>query len=229
MNFLSVFVQNTKKYTIFVHVKTTYKVMITLHHSAFQRLRSATAGRKLSIINYPFSILFVSMLLMSFKTADERAAEALAHRVMGDKASAVAFQQTDSPTDSYELVQRGRQVLIKGNNANSMAVGLNRYLQRERELNMTPVLPAFAGHVPAELAEVVPEKLKTSRVSRWCNFDDQYRCTYLSPTDPLFARIQKDFLEEQTRMYGTDHVYGVDLFNEVSPPSWNPNTLAHVL
>ena len=97
MNFLSVFVQNTKKYTIFVHVKTTYKVMNTLHHSAFQRLRSATAGRRLSIFNYPFSILFVSMFLMSFKTADERAAEALAHRVMGDKASAVARETMPTP------------------------------------------------------------------------------------------------------------------------------------
>ena len=32
-----------------------------------------------------------------------------------------------------------------------------RILQREREFNMTPVLPAFAGHVPAELKNIYPE------------------------------------------------------------------------
>lgn len=313
-----------------------------------------------------FMLLIVSLVLMSFKTTDEKSAEALARRVMGSKASAVTFEQIESPTDYYELEQSGSKVVIRGNNANSMAVGLNRYiqqfclanvswyhynpvelpkvmpqvkekvsanvevpirfflnyctfgytmpwwkweqwerfidwmalngvnmplaitgqeavwqkvwrkygmtdeqirafftgpshlpwqrminidrwqgplpqswidgqaklqkriLQRERELNMTPVLPAFSGHVPAELADLVPEKIQTSMVSRWCNFADKYRCTYLNPTDPIFARIQKDFLEEQTRMYGTDHIYGVDLFNEVSPPSWDPDMLAKI-
>ena len=74
-------------------------------------------------------LLAVSAALLSCRSADERAAQALARRVMGEKASAVAFEQTDSPTDSYELVQRGSKVLIRGNNANSMAVGLNRYIQ----------------------------------------------------------------------------------------------------
>ena len=318
-------------------------------------------------------LLVVSLALMSIeaagepavKTADVRAAEALARRVMGSKASAVVFEQTGEQTDSYELLQKGRKVLIRGNNANSMAVGLNRYIQqyclanvswydfnpvelpetmpkvpakvsgrvevpirfflnyctfgytmpwwkwpqwerfidwmalngvnmplaitgqeavwqkvwrkygltdeqirayftgpahlpwqrminidrwqgplpqswidgqaelqkqilkRERELNMTPALPAFSGHIPAELEQAVPG-IKTSRVSRWCSFDEKYQCTYLNPSDPIFARIQKDFLEEQTRMYGTDHVYGVDLFNEVSPPSWEPDSLAKI-
>jgi alpha-N-acetylglucosaminidase len=29
-------------------------------------------------------------------------------------------------------------------------------------------------------------------------------------------------------MYGTNHIYGVDLFNEVSPPSWEPDSLAKI-
>ena len=317
------------------------------------------------IIFKSIMLLVVSVVFMSFKTDDERAAEALARRVMGSKASAVAFKQTNAQTDSYELVQDGSKVLIRGNNANSMAVGLNRYiqqfclanvswydfnpvqlpkvmpqvptkvsakvevpirfflnyctfgytmpwwkwkqwerfidwmalngvnmplaitgqeavwqkvwrkygmtdeqirafftgpahlpwqrminidrwqgplpqswidgqaklqrriLQRERELNMTPVLPAFAGHIPAELEQTTPG-IRTSRVNRWCNFDEKYRCTYLNPSDSIFARIQKDYLEEQTRMYGTNHIYGVDLFNEVSPPSWEPDSLAKI-
>ena len=314
-----------------------------------------------------FSLLLaVSAILFSCKTPDERAAGALARRVMGDKASAVVFEQVGSLTDSYELVQQGSKVLIRGNNANSMAVGLNRYLQayclanvswydfnpvelpevlpavpepvqasaevpvrfflnyctfgytlpwwkweqwerfidwmalngvnmplaitgqeavwqkvwrkygltdeqirafftgpahlpwqrmcnidrwqgplpqgwidgqaelqkrilrRERELGMTPVLPGFSGHIPADLADVVPDQLDTTRVGSWCHFDERYRCTFLNPSDPLYARIQQDFLEEQTRMYGTDHIYGVDSFNEVEPPSWDPDTLARI-
>ena len=311
-------------------------------------------------------LLAISAILFSCKTPDERAAGALARRVMGDKASAVVFEQAYFPTDSYELVQQGSRVVIRGNNANSMAVGLNRYLQeycltnvswydfnpvelpevlpavpepvkasaglpvrfflnyctfgytlpwwkweqwerfidwmalngvnmplaitgqeavwqkvwrkygltddqirayftgpahlpwqrmcnidrwqgplpqdwidgqaelqksilrRERELGMTPVLPGFSGHIPADLADVVPEQVDTTRVGSWCHFDERYRCTFLNPSDPLFARIQKDFLEEQTRMYGTDHIYGVDAFNEVEPPSWDPDTLARI-
>lgn len=314
------------------------------------------------------TLLLATILLsvVSCKTADERAAGALARRVMGEKASGVVFEQIAADEDVYELMQRGDKVLIRGNNANSMAVGLNRYLQafcltdvswyhynpvelpaqlpeikepvkasaevatrfflnyctfgytmpwwkwenwerfidwmalngvnmplaitgqealwqkvwrkygltdeqirafftgpahlpwqrmnnidrwqgplpqswidgqaalqkrilkRERELNMTPVLPAFNGHVPPELAEVVPEPVDTVRVNSWSHFANEYRCTFLHPTDPLFARIQKDFLTEQNRLYGTDHLYGIDLFNEVRPPSWEPDYLASV-
>ncbi len=313
-----------------------------------------------------FPLVFLLSACSSGQTPDERAAGELARRIMGSQASAIIFEQTSEPEDCYELTQKGAKVLIKGNNANSMAVGLNRYLQeycltnvswydfnpielpemmprvpepvsasavmptrfflnyctfgytmpwwkwkqwerfidwmalngvnmplaitgqeavwqkvwrkygltdeqicsfftgpahlpwqrmnnidrwqgplpqswidgqaklqqrilrRERELNMRPVLPAFSGHVPAELAKVMPNPIDTSRVRRWCGFDEKYRCTFLSPEDPVFAQIQKDFLQEQTRMYGTDHIYGVDLFNEVSPPSWEPEILANI-
>lgn len=102
-----------------------------------------------------------------------------------------------------------------------------KILQRERSLGMTPILPAFAGHVPAELAESHPDA-KFSRVSYWGGFADEYRCTFLSPMDPLFAQIQKEFLDEQTAMFGTDHIYGVDPFNEIDSPSWDPETLAEM-
>ena len=100
-----------------------------------------------------------------------------------------------------------------------------RILERERALGMHPVLPGFAGHIPAELADVMPQ-IDTFRVSRWCRFADEYRCTFLSPMDPVFTQIQKDFLEEQTKMYGTDHIYGIDPFNEVDAPFWDPETLS---
>ncbi len=311
-------------------------------------------------------IAAVAGALVSCRTADEKTAAALAERILGPQAKSIVFEQIASDQDVYELSQNGSKILIKGNNANSMAVGLNRYLQeycltnvswyhfnpielpetlpeiaapvkskaelkdrfflnyctfgytmawwkweqwerfidwmalngvnmplaitgqeavwqkvwrkygltdeqiraffvgpahlpwqrmcnldrwqgplpqgwidgqaklqkrilkRERALNMTPVLPAFAGHVPAELAEVAKEPLDTFRVSYWGGFADKYRCTFLSPMDPIYARIQKDFLEEQTRMYGTDHIYGVDPFNEVDAPFWDPETLAKI-
>ena len=308
----------------------------------------------------------VALSLVSCRTADEKQAAALAKRIMGPQAGAIVFEQVKSEKDCYELSQNGSKILIKANNANSMAVGLNRYLQqycltnvswydfnpvelpatlpavpepvsgtadvperfflnyctfgytmpwwkweqwerfidwmalngvnmplaitgqeavwqkvyrkygltdeqirsffvgpahlpwqrmcnldrwegplpqgwidgqaelqkkilkRERALNMKPVLPAFAGHVPAELAEVVTEPIDTFRVSFWGGFADKYRCTFLSPMDPIYSKIQKDFMEEQTKMYGTDHIYGVDPFNEVDAPFWDPETLAKI-
>ena len=100
-----------------------------------------------------------------------------------------------------------------------------KIVARERELDMKPVLPAFAGHVPQELKPHYPDATIT-RVSRWGGFADQYRCSFLDPQDPLFDEIQKAYLEEQTRMFGTDHIYGADPFNEIDAPSWDPETLA---
>ncbi len=100
-------------------------------------------------------------------------------------------------------------------------------VKRERELNMKPVLPAFAGHVPKELKQLFPEA-NIQHLGKWAGFDDKYRCNFLNPNDPLFAKIQKLFLEEQTKLFGTDHIYGVDPFNEVDPPSWEPEYLEKV-
>ncbi|MEG0559272.1 MAG: alpha-N-acetylglucosaminidase [Muribaculaceae bacterium] len=102
-----------------------------------------------------------------------------------------------------------------------------KILARERELNMKPVLPAFAGHVPAMLKKIYP-KADIQYLGEWAGFDDAYRCHFLNPEEPLFAKIQKLFLQEQTRLFGTDHIYGVDPFNEVDPPSWEPEYLSKV-
>lgn len=103
---------------------------------------------------------------------------------------------------------------------------LQRHIvDRERELGMKPVLPAFAGHVPRALAEKFPDA-KITKMTQWGEFRDEYRSYFLDPNDPLFPKIQKLFLDEQTRLYGTDHIYGLDPFNEVDPPSWEPEFLA---
>lgn len=102
-----------------------------------------------------------------------------------------------------------------------------RIIARERELSMRPVLPGFAGHVPEAFAKRYPDAITTT-VSEWGGFPAEYRCTYLSPADSLFAVIQKEYLTEQTRIYGTDHIYGIDPFNEVDPPTWNPDSLGMI-
>lgn len=102
-----------------------------------------------------------------------------------------------------------------------------KIVKRERELGMTPVLPAFAGHVPLDLKELYPDA-KITTLGQWGGFDEEYQAHFLDPFDPLFAKIQQLFLEEQTKQYGTDHIYGIDPFNEVTPPSWEPAYLADV-
>ena len=102
-----------------------------------------------------------------------------------------------------------------------------RIVERERALNMRPVLPAFAGHVPGQLRELFPEA-DIQALGDWAKFEEQYRTYFLNSEDPLYSRIQRMFLEEQTRLFGTDHIYGIDPFNEVDPPSFEPDYLNKV-
>ncbi|SDZ74125.1 alpha-N-acetylglucosaminidase [Arachidicoccus rhizosphaerae] len=97
-----------------------------------------------------------------------------------------------------------------------------KILERERSLGMTPVLPAFTGHVPKAFKEKFPEaKLKTTS---WGNgFADTY---ILDAHDPLFEKVAQLFLKKQTALLGTDHLYSADTFNENEPPSDAPDYLA---
>lgn len=97
-----------------------------------------------------------------------------------------------------------------------------KILQRERELGMKPVLPAFTGHVPPAFKKKYPNaKLKATN---WTNgFADTY---ILDSEDPLFAEIGKKFLQKQTQLFGTDHLYSADTFNENEPPSDDPAFLS---
>lgn len=88
-------------------------------------------------------------------------------------------------------------------------------LQRERELGMTPILPAFSGHVPQALEKRYPD-IKI-RKTTWGTHPEELNI--LDPEDPLFLKIGSAFLEEQTRTFGTDHFYSADTFNENDPPS----------
>ena len=97
-----------------------------------------------------------------------------------------------------------------------------KIVQRERELGMKPVLPAFTGHVPAAFKKKFPHaKLKAT------NWNNGFADTYiLDSEDPLFAEIGKKFLQTQTQLFGTNHLYSADTFNENEPPSDEPAFLS---
>lgn len=99
---------------------------------------------------------------------------------------------------------------------------------RVRALGMQAILPAFAGHVPPELVREKPGAKIVALKSGWSGMPSEYATHFLDPQDPLFAEIQGRFLAEQTRVYGSDHLYAADPFNEMDPPSWTPTYLASV-
>ncbi|MBP5521436.1 MAG: alpha-N-acetylglucosaminidase [Bacteroidales bacterium] len=102
-----------------------------------------------------------------------------------------------------------------------------RIVQRERQLNMRPVLPAFAGHVPEGLMRLYPDA-PIDTLGQWAGYPDDYRCLFLDPLSELYGQIQQKFISLEEQCYGTDHIYGLDIFNEVDSPSWEPEYLAHV-
>ena len=102
-----------------------------------------------------------------------------------------------------------------------------KIVARERELNMKPVLPGFAGHVPPCITRIYPDAPLAS-LGDWAGFDSTCWCKFLDPLDPLYTEIQQKFIAKQTEFYGTDHIYGIDIFNELIPPSWEPDYLGRV-
>jgi alpha-N-acetylglucosaminidase len=97
-----------------------------------------------------------------------------------------------------------------------------RILNRQRELGMRPVLQGFSGHVPPAVVRLFPEA--SVQKIRWLEWE-----TYLlDPLDPLFSKVAALFLEEQKRLFGTNHLYAVDPFIEMVPPSGEPEYLARL-
>jgi len=96
-----------------------------------------------------------------------------------------------------------------------------KIVARERELGMRPVLQGFTGHVAPALMKKYPEA-RVRALPKWAGFPPTH---VLDPEDPLFGRIARAFIEEQTRLYGAGHFYAADTFIEMSPPSSEPEYL----
>ncbi len=90
-----------------------------------------------------------------------------------------------------------------------------KILERERSFGMKPVLQAFTGHIPKAVIDKNPE-LKYIKTTDWAGMPGTY---FLNPNDPLFAKLGRRFIEIQTDLYGSDHLYDADCFNEVNPPT----------
>jgi len=88
-----------------------------------------------------------------------------------------------------------------------------KILKRERELGMTPIVPAFSGFIPPAFARRFPEA-KVMKTTGWYGFGPTF---ILNPTDPMFQTIGKRFIEEYRKEFGSDHFYLADTFNEMRP------------
>ncbi|HLS15448.1 MAG TPA: alpha-N-acetylglucosaminidase TIM-barrel domain-containing protein [Beutenbergiaceae bacterium] len=86
-----------------------------------------------------------------------------------------------------------------------------RILTRQRELGMRPVLPAFTGHVPAELAGPAGAR-------DW----QGHRTHVVGPQDPAFRRLTAATVRVQQEFWGTDHRYAADPFIEMVPVESDP-------
>ena len=76
-------------------------------------------------------LLMLIVLCSSCKesTEDEKAMQQMVERLFPEYASQFSFEQSEKiDKDWYEIEAQGGTVRIRGNNANSMAVGLNYYL-----------------------------------------------------------------------------------------------------
>ena len=98
---------------------------------------------------------------------------------------------------------------------NSIKLG-KKILARERELGMKPVLQAFTGYVPLKLKEKYPEA-DINVKPFWLRYFPP-GTAQLDPLDPLFQQIGTTFLQEQEKLFGTDHLYAADPFHEGQPP-----------
>ena len=66
------------------------------------------------------------------RTDDDAAVRALARRIIPEQEARFRFEHladTGDSTDRFELESRGGRIIIRGNNSNSIAVGLNHYLK----------------------------------------------------------------------------------------------------
>lgn len=89
---------------------------------------------------------------------------------------------------------------------------------------MTPVLPGFAGHVPPMLQKYFPNATVTKLI-----WSKEFGYTYLlSAEDPLFYKIGNQYIKMQAQIFGTDHFYNADPFNEMLPTSNSPTYLSAV-
>lgn len=87
-------------------------------------------------------------------------------------------------------------------------------LDRILSLGMQPIQQGFAGVVPRLLKKKYPDS-KMEYQKSWNGFAETVQ---LDPTDPLFKKMGKVFLEKQRKIFGAYGYYAADPFHEGKPP-----------
>ena len=101
-----------------------------------------------------------------------------------------------------------------------------KILQRMEDLKMTPVLPAFAGHVPNAFLAKLPNASYVKSPD-WGHFGPPNGSVLsIEPTDPLYIEVGKTFIEQYRSVFNTTSVYfNGDQYNELTPQSGNTSYL----
>ena len=99
-----------------------------------------------------------------------------------------------------------------------------KIIARQLELGMQPIQQGFSGYVPRELKDKYPTA-NINQQRSWCGFKG---AAQLDPTDSLFTRMGRVFLEEQARLFGAHGVYAADPFHQSAPPVDTPEYLKAV-
>lgn len=89
-------------------------------------------------------------------------------------------------------------------------------LARMRELGIEPIVPGFAGFLPAAVRRVRPD-LKLLEM-KWLGGQGPYRSHFLSPGEDAFREIAKMYVEEWEKEFGKATYYLADSFNEMELP-----------
>ena len=87
-----------------------------------------------------FFISFATALLLCASVFAQNSVEdvqALAERILPRQSRNIDFVQVESEEDFYSLETLGKKLVISGNNANSMAVGLGNYLRDWCNINVS--------------------------------------------------------------------------------------------
>ena len=106
-----------------------------------------------------FVTSFITVSCFENATPDERAAMELAGRIVPSYTSDLVFKEVENDTDFFELASEEGKIIISGNNANSMAMGLNYYLK-----NYCDVTVSWYAFEPVQYPDQMPSVEEIVRV-----------------------------------------------------------------
>lgn len=87
-------------------------------------------------------------------------------------------------------------------------------IEREHEFGMMPIQQGFSGYVPRLFQQKFPQA-KIHLQPDWFGWKG---VAQIDPTDPLFSRFGRIFLEEEGKLFGLGGFYAADPFHESNPP-----------